>query len=171
METQQFTSQTERIDWDLLPKLYGREEQEEALTAAYNRRRKRTKPEFVLITGVSGSGKSALARSIRKRVEDDWGFFVSGKFDQYQIPHAPFVAAAEEIAKQVRLRGDHVLESVRDAIQDALGPELFILLEVIPMLKDILVDFNSSQRSLAEDESRSFSDDSGFKINIEDNLV
>ena len=62
---------TEPLDWCVSSgELFGREEQTKALKDVYKRRRKlNAQSEFALITGVSGSGKSALARTIRQRVD------------------------------------------------------------------------------------------------------
>lgn len=159
---------TEPLHWELSGELYGREKETKALREAYSRRRRKrtttSKPEFVLITGVSGCGKSALARSIRQRAEDDWGFFVSGKFDQDQVPHAPFIAAVEQFIRQVALRGELVVQSIRDAITEAIGPEVFVLLEVIPRLEDIVQSNNSSLANLDYVDESSNSADSDFKI-------
>ena len=157
----------ETIDWDLSFELYDRDDQVKALQAAYRRRRSsiKQKPELVLITGASGTGKSALAKSIRTRVEDDWGFFISGKFDaDIQKPHAPFVAAVEEFTKQVQLRGEHVVKEVRDSIKEAVGSELFILLEAIPRLTEILKKEKDEDLSSTEDES--ISDDGSFHVGL-----
>ena len=154
----------ETIDWDLSFELYDRDDQVKALQAAYRRRRKQ-QPELVLITGASGTGKTALAKSIRTRVEDDWGFFISGKFDaDIQEPHAPFVAAVEEFTRQVQLRGEHVVRDVRDSIREAVGSELYILLEAIPRLTQIFKTDKDEDLSSTEDES--ISDDTSFHVGL-----
>ena len=152
---------TETIDWDLTSELYDREDQVKALKTAYTRRRKQGQPpELVLITGASGTGKSALARSIRTRVEDDWGFFIAGKFEaDIQEPHAPFISAVEEFTKQVQLRGEQVVQDVRYSIKEAIGVELYILLEAIPQLNEL---FNSQKEDLSYTEDESYSDDGSF---------
>ncbi|CAB9504987.1 multi-sensor signal transduction multi-kinase [Seminavis robusta] len=127
------------IDWNLSSELYDREEQRKLLTAAYRRRRKAgSKPELILLTGRSGVGKTALAKSMKTWVEDDWGFFLAGKFDQIQTPHAPFIAAVEEFVKQACLRGDVVVEPIRKAVLQAVAPDMDILLEAIPGLSELM---------------------------------
>ena len=75
------------LDWSLLDKgvLYDRNEEKKKLIAAFDRRiSNQSTSEFILLSGKSGTGKTSLAKALRKHVARKRGFFVSGKFDQLQ---------------------------------------------------------------------------------------
>mmetsp|Transcript_2847 Transcript_2847/g.4043 ORF Transcript_2847/g.4043 Transcript_2847/m.4043 type:complete len:93 (+) Transcript_2847:203-481(+) len=65
--------------------LYDRTEEQQKLIAAFDRRISgQSSGEFILLSGKSGTGKTALAQTLREHVARKGGFFVSGKFDQLQ---------------------------------------------------------------------------------------
>jgi len=67
----------------LIPeKLYGRELENEALLASFDRVVANGIPELVLVSGYSGIGKSSLVHELHKVLVPPRGFFASGKFDQ-----------------------------------------------------------------------------------------
>mmetsp|Transcript_21874 Transcript_21874/g.26354 ORF Transcript_21874/g.26354 Transcript_21874/m.26354 type:complete len:97 (-) Transcript_21874:15-305(-) len=73
------------LDWSLLDKgvLYDRTEEKKKLIAAFDRRIfDQSTGEFILLSGKSGTGKTSLAKVLRKHVARKRGFFISGKFDQ-----------------------------------------------------------------------------------------
>lgn len=57
----------------------------------------------MLVSGYSGIGKSALVQELYKPITQKRGYFISGKFDQYQrnIPYSAIVAAFRELIKQL----------------------------------------------------------------------
>ncbi len=63
-------------------KLYGRERDIEALTAAFGRALAGSR-EIALVAGYSGIGKSSLVQEILKPLARQKGYFTSGKSDQY----------------------------------------------------------------------------------------
>ena len=79
-------------DWSILDgKLYGRKQEERRLKDGFTRialtPNKGAAPELTLITGVSGSGKTALVvGSLRPHVLAMGGFFMSGKYDRLEGP-------------------------------------------------------------------------------------
>ena len=122
-------------------KLYDREKEEQALVAAYRRTLlNRTDRELVLISGPSGTGKSALGNSMKKHVEADGGIFVSGKFDRLQRPE-PYTAFVAAFTKFVHLqleRGEEDTAALKIKIKDAVESEAHILTDLIPALEQIM---------------------------------
>lgn len=118
---------------------------------------------LVLIRGHSGTGKTALASSLRKVVQQDDGYFLSGKFDlasKLATPYAVFVSAMTQFIDQLLETTSHDeerLSKVRRAIQEALGSEGKLLVEIIPALQRIIripQDEDDSERQL--DNSKRF---------------
>lgn len=105
---------------DTTSPLCGRQEQQVQLLEAYRRRTSPTtacqQQEMVLITGASGTGKTALAQTLARQVEADRGYFCAGKCDQMEHcnePFAPFVAAITQLIETVLQRDDTGEEIIR----------------------------------------------------------
>ncbi|HBK22393.1 MAG TPA: hypothetical protein DDZ60_07780, partial [Planktothrix sp. UBA10369] len=74
-------------------KLYGREAEIETLLKSFERvsspslfpaNKDFRGSELILIAGYSGIGKTALVREIYKPITEKRGYFIAGKFDQFQ---------------------------------------------------------------------------------------
>ncbi|NJK75575.1 MAG: AAA family ATPase [Microcoleus sp. SU_5_6] len=83
-------------------KLYGREQELDMLEAAFDRARRGNK-EVIMISGASGNGKSAIARTVRKHALKAGGYFISGKFEKLKpnIPYIGFSQAFVEMIDQI----------------------------------------------------------------------
>ena len=116
----------------------------------------------VLISGVPGVGKTALADELRSLVTGRDGWFVAGKFDAYRRD-LEFDAANQAFRALGRLllaEPDDELGKVRARILEAVGsnaglltavlPELATLLEVPPDPGDPLTAQGRAQRASAE---------------------
>lgn len=121
-----------------IAKLYDRERQEAELFKAYKRRISPSPTsvdhrELVLINGPSGTGKTALAFSLRKEVAANSGFFIAGKFDQLQRPesYAPICVAFTDLVRQIMERGDE------DCIND-IRRQLMETVDTISMITDMI---------------------------------
>jgi predicted ATPase len=55
----------------------------------------------MLVSGYSGIGKSSLVQEIYKPITRQRGYFISGKFDQYQrnIPYSGVIKAFQELVR------------------------------------------------------------------------
>ncbi len=76
-------------------KLYGREQERAALLAAFDRMADSGQAALVTVSGYSGIGKSALVGELHQPIVAKRGYFIAGKFDQYQrdIPYATLTQA------------------------------------------------------------------------------
>jgi len=94
----------------------------------------------LLISGYSGSGKSALVDTLQKPVQKKKGFFIKGKFDQISsgTPYSTFVQAFTELLHMI-MTGDEVSQMRwKKRITESLGNSVKILTEFIPALEELI---------------------------------
>mmetsp|Transcript_10481 Transcript_10481/g.14712 ORF Transcript_10481/g.14712 Transcript_10481/m.14712 type:complete len:643 (+) Transcript_10481:272-2200(+) len=131
------------LDWSFLDNnvLYDRDIEQDKLFAAYNKRlSSQSCNEFILLSGMSGTGKTALAQTIRRHVTSKGGFFISGKFDQLKKsePYAALVSAfTEYVTAIVNGPNENYLKQVKEDIQTSLRTDLQLLTDMIPALEQI----------------------------------
>lgn len=97
-------------------------------------------PQLILISGISGSGKSALVmKGVRDPAERMGMVFVGGKFDlnNTALPMSAFVDAMAALVKQVMKGGDKAEEILQSALQTFNGEELLILATAFPGCEDL----------------------------------
>lgn len=121
-------------------KLYGRSADSAQLLGAFERVATGHQAELILVTGYAGVGKTSLVRELYKPITQQKGYFLSGKFDQYQrnIPYSAFVAAFADLVGQLLTEREAQLAQWREALLTALAPNAQVLIEVIPQLQLIL---------------------------------
>jgi len=127
----------------LIPeRLYGRENEIELLLAAFGRVVTRGTTELVLVSGYSGVGKSSVVNELHKALVPPRGLFASGKFDQYKrdIPYATLAQAFQHLARQLLGQSERELGQWRAAIQEALGPNGQLMVNLVPELELIIGD-------------------------------
>ncbi len=125
----------------LIPeKLYGREQEVDTLLAAFDRVASGGKPEFVLVSGYAGVGKSAVVNEMHKALVPSRGLFALGKFDQYQrgIPYATLAQAFEMLIRPLLGKSEDELGDWRRAFQEALEPNGQLIVDLVPELKFII---------------------------------
>lgn len=128
-------------------KLYGRDKEIEILLSAFERiSNERT--EMLILTGYSGIGKSSLVSEIYKPITEKRGYFISGKFDQYNrnIPYHAFVNIFQDLTKQLLGETKTKLDRWRDKIKNTLGDNAQVIVEAIPDLELII----GKQKPVAE---------------------
>lgn len=120
-------------------KLYGREKEIESLLSSFERCANGNL-ELVLVSGYSGTGKSALVREVHKPITQKRGFFIEGKFDQFQraVPYFAFIQAFKEFVNILLTENDENLGEIRELIKTAVGQEGKVLTDVIPNLEHII---------------------------------
>lgn len=117
-------------------KLYGREREVRDLIASFERVLSDGKPELLLVSGYSGTGKSSLVRELYKPALQASGFFVSGKFDQYQrnIPYSTIIQAFQELIQQILASSEVEIEHWKSRLLAAIGINAQLIIDVIPQL-------------------------------------
>ncbi|WP_437894746.1 AAA family ATPase [Sorangium sp. So ce124] len=120
-------------------KLYGREQDIEALTAAFERALEGSR-ESVLVSGYSGIGKSSLVQEILRPLARQKGYFTSGKYDQYNrdAPYSAVIQAFDGLVRQILTESEARIERWRSAILEALGPNAQVVCDVIPSLSYVV---------------------------------
>ncbi|MDJ0712710.1 MAG: AAA family ATPase [Prochloraceae cyanobacterium] len=120
-------------------KLYGRETEVQTLLDAFWRVANGT-TEIMLVAGFSGIGKTAVVNEVHKPIVRQRGYFIQGKFDQFNrnIPFSAFVQAFRDLMGQLLGESDAQLATWKTKILEALGENGQILIEVIPELERII---------------------------------
>ncbi|MBO3458900.1 trifunctional serine/threonine-protein kinase/ATP-binding protein/sensor histidine kinase [Aetokthonos hydrillicola Thurmond2011] len=124
----------------LIPqKLYGRETQVNSLLKAFERVSQGSR-ELILVSGYSGIGKSSVVNEINKPITRAKGFFISGKFDQFQrnIPYAPLIQAFSGLMRQLLTENTTQLEKWRSKILATVGSNGQVIIDVIPQVELII---------------------------------
>ncbi|MEG4228378.1 AAA family ATPase [Microcoleus sp. N9_B2] len=124
----------------LIPeKLYGRETEVQTLLSAFDRVAKGTS-ELMLVAGFSGIGKTAVVNEVHKPIVRQRGYFIKGKFDQFNrnIPFSAFVQAFRDFMAQLLSESDAKIQEWKTKILEALSDNGQVIIEVIPELERII---------------------------------
>ncbi|MEH2025344.1 AAA family ATPase [Nostoc sp.] len=138
-------------------KLYGRDNEVSMLLAAFDRvtssqnyaqktvqqeqKDNRTfKVEMMLVSGYSGIGKSALVQELYKPITQKRGYFIWGKFDQFQrnIPYSAIADALQKLVRQILCESDEQVQQWRSRLLTALENNGQIIIDVIPEVELII---------------------------------
>ncbi len=137
----------DNCDRFLIPeKLYGREAEVQSLLEAFDRVAFPTEhgmashPELLLVAGFSGIGKTAVVHEVHKPIVRQRGYFIKGKFDQFNrsIPFSGFVQALRDLIAQLLTEGDAQLAQWKAKILEALGDNGQVMIDVVPELEAIV---------------------------------
>ncbi|MEH1901211.1 MAG: serine/threonine-protein kinase PknK [Nostoc sp.] len=133
-------AQRDVCDRFIIPeKLYGREHEVETLLKAFDRVTN-NQTELMLVAGFSGIGKTALVNEVHKPIVRQRGYFIKGKFDQFNrnIPFFAFVQAFRDLMGQLLSESDEQLSTWKNKILQVVGDQGQVILEVIPELERII---------------------------------
>src|SRR5262249_33450212 len=125
----------------LIPeKLYGRQREVDTLLASFDRIVKDGAPELILVSGYSGIGKSSVVNELQPVLVPPRGLFASGKFDQYKrdIPYSTLAQAFRSLIRPLLGKSEADLTRWRDALQEALGPNVGLIADLVPEVKLII---------------------------------
>lgn len=92
------------------------------------------------IPGVSGVGKTALIHMLKRPVKINNGYFISGKFEQYQkdIPYFAFRQALVNFYKLLATEDQLIRDKFIHIIQKALGSLGQVLTDLVPEFEKLL---------------------------------
>ncbi|MBU7583578.1 MAG: AAA family ATPase [Nostoc sp. TH1S01] len=124
----------------LIPdKLYGRETEVQTLLEAFDRVSQGA-TEMMLVAGFSGIGKTAVVNEVHKPILRQRGYFIKGKFDQFNrnIPFSAFVQAFRDLMGQLLTENDAQIQEYKRQILAAVGENGQVIIEVIPELERII---------------------------------
>lgn len=120
-------------------KLYGRENEYLHLLNAF-KRVLLGGAEMLLVSGYAGVGKSSLVNEIHRSVVVQGGYFISGKFDQFNrtVPYSAFNHAFRELIRQILTESESRIAVWRSKLLKALGPNGQLIIDAIPELEFII---------------------------------
>jgi predicted ATPase/signal transduction histidine kinase/CheY-like chemotaxis protein/tRNA A-37 threonylcarbamoyl transferase component Bud32 len=139
----------------LSQKLYARENETRRLLEAFERMCSE-KTKLLVVKGVSGIGKSALAGELKKQLLAKKAVFISGKFDQLKedIPFAALIQAVNSFIDQVLSETDRKIAIWKKRILDAVGKNgkvltnLFKNIELIIGKQPDIADLDSKNAAI-----------------------
>ena len=120
-------------------RLYGREEETRLLLEAFDRVCEGS-PESLFVCGLPGIGKSALLHEVYKPLTRHRGFFISGKFDEFQrnVPYAAFLTAFRDLVRQILAGTDEQLAEWKTKVLAPLGKNGRVIVDVLPELELVI---------------------------------
>ncbi|MEO1125511.1 MAG: AAA family ATPase [Cyanobacteria bacterium J06639_16] len=124
----------------LIPeKLYGRAQEVQTLLNAFERVATGNS-EMMLVAGFSGIGKTAVINEVHKPITRQQGYFIKGKFDQFNrnLPLSAFIQALRDLMGQLLAESDLQLSQWRHKLLEAVGENGQVLIDVIPELEKII---------------------------------
>ncbi|NEU82186.1 AAA family ATPase [Nostoc sp. UIC 10630] len=133
-------AQRDVCDRFIIPdKLYGRELEIKTLLKAFENVSLGA-TEITLVAGFSGIGKTAVVNEVHKPIVRQRGYFIKGKFDQFNrnIPFSAFVQAFRNFMDQLLAESSIKIEEWKNKIVQALGEDGQVIIEVIPELERII---------------------------------
>ncbi|MBB5018690.1 diguanylate cyclase (GGDEF)-like protein/PAS domain S-box-containing protein [Chitinivorax tropicus] len=119
--------------------LYGREQEIDKMLDAFEHV-SRGGRMLMLIAGYSGIGKTCLVQELFRPITMRRGYFISGKFDQFQrtVPYSALVTALQSLIGQLLTESEVSILRWRKLLIDALEQNGQLIIDVIPELELIL---------------------------------
>ena len=144
-------------DFRIPQKLYGRKREIATLLTAFEKVATGAvdPAKMIMVAGYSGIGKSALVREIYKPITAKQGYFIFGKFDQFQrnVPYSAIVFAFQGLVKQLLTENTGELDYWREKLLAALGKNGGIIADVIPEI-ELIIGKQPSPASLGAAETQ-----------------
>jgi serine/threonine protein kinase len=121
-------------------KLYGRDQEIATLLGAFDHMAAGGAPALVTVSGYSGIGKSSLVYELQWPIVRARGYFIAGKFDQYQrdIPYATITQAFRELVQQLLAESDERIAGWRQQLLAVLGVNGQLIVDVLPQVELII---------------------------------
>ncbi|MEG4397332.1 AAA family ATPase, partial [Microcoleus sp. BROC3] len=111
--------------------------------------------EIMLVSGYSGIGKSALVQEVYQPITKANGYFIAGKFDQFQrnVPYSAIVKAFGSLVKQLLTESETQLGAWKEKLLVAFGDNGQIIIDVIPDV-ELIVGKQPSVQELGATEAQ-----------------
>jgi hypothetical protein len=135
-------------------KLYGRDKEENLITDTFCRVT-RGKSEALFIGGFSGSGKSMLVNTLKKRVKVVGGYVIRHKFDviSQDRPISGVVSSVDQLCAMILARNTPKrLGRLVQKIKDEFGADIGLLARMLPSISLLSPDFMTGFAHQIEDE-------------------
>ncbi|MES2075019.1 MAG: AAA family ATPase, partial [Pseudomonadota bacterium] len=116
----------------------GRDGELAALREAYQRVAGRGGVELLLLSGGAGSGKSALAHSLRQPVQRAHGWFGAGRSERGGLPYACLGQACGELVQRVLSESRPGIAAWKVGLRAALGGNAQLMVMLVPALERLL---------------------------------
>ncbi|MEG4342384.1 AAA family ATPase [Microcoleus sp. A003_D6] len=99
-----------------------------------------TAAEMILVSGYSGIGKTAIVNEVHKPILRQRGYFISGKFDQFNrnIPYSAIITAFQALINQLLTENAAEIASWKHQLLEALTPNAQVIIDVIPEVEFII---------------------------------
>lgn len=113
--------------------LYGREQECQELLKAYDEAADGSF-QIVAVAGHSGIGKTSLIKAVDPLIVAHRGFFIKGKFDQFQrnLSLSAVLAAFKDLVAQTLLRPENEVMKLKQRLDSVLGPLNAVILDLVP---------------------------------------
>ena len=124
--------------FNISQKLYGRKKEKQLMLDTFERVCNGG-IELIFVSGFSGIGKTTLIKGMYGPVIKKKGFFLYGKFDQFQdIPHNAWISAFSELIQILLTEKPAQLQKWKNMISGALGKDAQMIINMIPELEQII---------------------------------
>ncbi|WP_449419271.1 trifunctional serine/threonine-protein kinase/ATP-binding protein/sensor histidine kinase [Phormidium nigroviride] len=141
-EVSQLLAAFERVSTGSLPETQFKKEALETSTIVKSdgEKSRLSGSELMLVAGFSGIGKTAVVNEVHKPIVRQRGYFIKGKYDQFQrnIPFLAFVQAFRDLMRQLLSESEANLQTWKTKILSTVGDNGQVLIEVIPELERII---------------------------------
>lgn len=121
--------------FQLPQRLYGRKQEINQIISLFQQTASQGK-EILFVSGYSGVGKTSLIKEVYKPLTKERGYFISGKYDQYNktTPYAGFVIAFSQLIQQYLGQDEQQLNRIKEKLQLNLGDNAQLIIDLIPPL-------------------------------------
>lgn len=120
-------------------KLYGRKTEIEKLLSNF-KTATNGNLKVMIVSGLSGIGKTALINEIQKSIVEYKGHFISGKFDKFKrnMPYRGIIYTFKDLVEQILKEPTSVIKEWRNKILASVGTNGKVLTDIIPELESII---------------------------------
>ncbi len=138
-------------------KLFGRERETAVLMSAYEAAIQK-KRAAVFVSGAPGIGKTALVESFRKSPVGSRGWFLSGKYDEFNLnlPYQGIITALNGLKEQLLAENDAYIKEVSLRARERIGSNAGVLIDLSPEFEFILGERGAPVKSGPEEAENRF---------------